>query len=133
MLTIYAKGDQIFKCTAEDGEYRWQWQAPDAVLYDKDKQTKIGTHGAGSKWIYQDGSSVKGKMVQKIDAPDSDSAPWLLLEAKEVSGQGLLTQTSFILRFNTKGGLPPHSGCDEKNAGKETRVAYSADYSFYGQ
>jgi len=132
-LTVHAKGEQIYKCTAANGGYEWQWQAPDAILYDKDKQTKVGTHGAGPLWTYQDGSSVKGKMIQKIEAPDPDSAPWMLLEAKEAGGHGLLAETSFILRFNTKGGLPPVAGCDAKNAGKEARITYSADYSFYGQ
>jgi hypothetical protein len=73
-------------------------------------------------------------VIQKIDAPDSGAAPWLLLEGKEPGGQGVLAHVRFILRFNTQGGLPPDaSGCDKNNAGKESRIAYSADYSFFGQ
>jgi hypothetical protein len=133
-LTVHAIGDQIFKCLAANGGYKWQWQAPDAILYDMDTQTQVGMHSAGPSWTYQDGSSIKGQMLQKIDAPDPDAAPWLLLEGKEQGGQGLLTHISFILRFNTKGGLPPDaSRCDKNNAGKESRIAYSADYSFFGQ
>ena len=37
-----------------------------------------------------------------------------------------------IQRLNTKGGKAPVSGCDSSHAGLEVRVAYSADYFFYG-
>jgi Protein of unknown function (DUF3455) len=131
-MTVHAKGVQIFSCVFEGHAYTWIWQAPDAQLYDGENQKPVGSHGVGPTWQHQDGSSVKGKIVQKIDAPDKTAAPWLLLEATENKGSGVFSQTGFIMRINTKGGIaPPTEECDENHAGSEKRVAYSADYSFY--
>jgi Protein of unknown function (DUF3455) len=131
--TVHAKGEQIYLCKSESGTYVWKWQAPNAELFDVESQAHVGTHGAGPSWKYNDGSSVKAKMIQKIDSPDKGSVPWLLLEATEHGGQGLLTQTRYILRINTQGGIQPTSGCDMNHLGAEAKVVYSADYSFYGQ
>ncbi len=130
-LSVHAKGDQIYLCTLDAKAYIWKWQAPDAKLFDADKQTLVGSHGAGPAWKLQDGSSVKAKMLQKVDSPDSSAIPWLLLEVTEHKGQGALAQVAYILRINTEGGMPPTSGCDENHMGTEMRVPYSADYNFF--
>jgi hypothetical protein len=130
-LTVHAKGDQIFHCTLKTGEYSWKWYAPEAKLYDTQNQALVGSHGAGPSWTHKDGSSVKAKGIQKIDAPDKSAAPWLLLEAIGHKGDGLLAQTSYIQRVNTQGGIAPSSGCDANHLGSEKRVPYTADYNFY--
>jgi hypothetical protein len=132
-LTVHAKGDQIYLCIFDSGAYSWKWQAPDAKLFDVNSQKQVGTHGSGPNWKYQDGSSVKAKMIQKIAAPDVNSVPWLLLETIEHSDQGLLAQTRYIMRTNTQGGIEPSSGCDANHLGAEAKAPYSADYVFFGQ
>lgn len=133
LLTVHAKGDQVYLCALEAGDYTWKWQAPDAKLFDSQTQKVVGSHGAGPSWEYQDGSSVKAKLIQKADAPDNTAIPWLLLEITEHKGQGLLTQARHILRINTQGGTPPSSGCDANHLGAEKRIPYSADYNFYSK
>lgn len=133
LLTVHAKGDQIYLCGLEAGVYKWKWQAPDAKLYDSQEQTLVGRHGAGPSWEYRDGSSAKAKVIQKVDAPDKANVPWLLLEVTQHKGDGLLAQASYIQRINTQGGVSPSSGCDTNHIGAEQRVPYSADYNFYSK
>jgi Protein of unknown function (DUF3455) len=132
-LTVYAKGDQIFHCVLKTGVYSWKWYAPEAKLYAIQSQALVGSHGAGPSWTHKDGSSVKAKVIQKIDAPDKASAPWLLLEVTGHQGDGLLAQASYIQRINTQGGVAPSSACDANHLGSERRVPYNADYTFYGK
>ncbi|MEQ1739980.1 MAG: DUF3455 domain-containing protein [Methyloglobulus sp.] len=132
-LNVHGKGDQIFYCALSTGVYSWIWQAPDAKLYDAQNKALVGSHGAGPSWLHTDGSSVKAKVIQKTDAPDKASAPWLLLEVTEGKGDGLLAHASYIQRINTQGGLSPISSCDANHLGTEKRMAYEADYIFYSK
>jgi Protein of unknown function (DUF3455) len=132
-LTVYAKGDQIFHCILKAGEYAWQWHSPEAKLYDTQNQALVGTHGAGPSWTHKDGSRVKAKAIQKIDAPDKASAAWLLLEVTEHQRDGVLAKANYIQRINTQGGVAPLSGCDNNHLGGESRVRYSADYVFHSK
>jgi Protein of unknown function (DUF3455) len=131
-LTVHAKGDQIFHCVLNTGDYSWKWHTPEAKLYDTQNQALVGSHGAGPNWTYKDGSSVKAKVIQKIDAPDK-AAAWLLLEVTEHKGDGVLVKSSYIQRISTQGGVAPSSGCDANHLGSERRVRYSADYVFYSK
>lgn len=132
VVTLHAQGNQIFLCTAEQGMYKWQWQAPDALLYDQNNHV-VGKHGAGPSWHHRDGSWVIGKVVQKIESPKKDAASWLLLKATKHSGQGVLAKASYIQRINTQGGLTPVDACNSNHLGLEKSVPYSADYMFYYQ
>ncbi|MDD5113369.1 MAG: DUF3455 domain-containing protein [Methylobacter sp.] len=130
VLSVHAKGDQIYQCTLESGNYAWQLQAPDAVLFDA-QDHEVGKHVAGPTWHYQDGSEVRGRLLSKVDVTPESTISWLLLEAVEHKGKGVLADVDFINRINTQGGLPPVSGCNGNHLGSEKRVAYSADYVFY--
>jgi len=130
VLSVHAKGDQIYQCTLESGNYAWQLQAPDAALFDAQGR-EVGRHGAGPTWHYQDGSEVRGRLLRKIDLTPDSAISWLLLEAVEHKGKGVLADVDFINRINTQGGLPPVSGCNGNHLGSEKRVAYSADYVFH--
>jgi len=130
VLSVQAKGDQIYQCTLESGNYAWQLQAPDAILFDAHGMP-VGQHIAGPTWQYQDGSEVRGRLLSKIDLTPDSTISWLLLEAVEHKGKGLLAGVDFINRINTQGGLPPVSGCNGNHLGSEKRVAYSAGYVFY--
>ena len=130
VLTVHAKGDQIYQCSLNGGYYLWQLKAPDAKLFDKQGQL-IGSHYSGPIWEYKEGSRVVGRVLNKIDIAPDFSISWLLVEVVAHKGNGLFSEVSFINRINTHGGLPPLSGCDSNHLGGEKRVAYSADYIFY--
>jgi uncharacterized protein DUF3455 len=125
VLTANAKGVQIYSCQSVSGTPQWVFQAPEATLFDRGG-AEIGSHGAGPVWRMKDGSSVKGQVVAKSDAPGTGDIPWLLLKAME--GSGTLHDVAFIRRSETRGGVAPAGGCD---VGRTERVPYSATYTFY--
>ncbi|PPK77075.1 uncharacterized protein DUF3455 [Methylobacter tundripaludum] len=132
VLTVHAKGDQIYQCSLNKGEYAWETQAPDAKLFDAQGKI-VGNHTAGPLWEYKEGSRVVGRVVKKIDMAPGSAIAWLLVEVVSHKGDGLFSNVSFINRINTHGGLPPSSGCDANHLGGEKRIAYTADYVFYGK
>ena len=132
VLTAHAKGDQIYQCSLNKGEYSWETQAPDAKLFDEQGKI-VGNHTAGPLWEYKEGSRVVGRVVKKIDMAPDASISWLLVEVVSHKGDGLFSNVSFINRINTQGGLPPVSGCVANHLGSEKRVAYTADYIFYSK
>lgn len=130
MMIVHAKGDQIYQCSLNKGEYSWVLQAPDARLFDAEGRI-VGNHYSGPVWEYKEGSRVVGRVLKKIDVAPETSISWLLVEVIAHKGKGLLSDASFINRINTHGGLAPKSGCDANHPGGEKRVAYTADYVFY--
>lgn len=132
VLSVHAKGDQIYQCLLNGGVYSWQLQAPDAKLFDEQGKV-VGNHYSGPIWEYKEGSRVVGRVVNKIDIAPDTSISWLLVEVVAHKGNGLFLDVSFINRINTRGGLPPLSGCDSNHLGGEKRVAYTADYIFYAK
>lgn len=132
VLTVHAKGDQIYQCTVNKGAYSWQTQAPDARLFDEQGQI-VGNHSAGPVWEYKEGSRVLGRVVSKLDRDPEKSISWLLVAVVSHKGDGLFANVDFINRINTRGGLPPLSGCDANHLGTEKRSGYSADYIFYAK
>lgn len=130
VLQAFAKGDQIYTCKEQNGQYSWTLKAPEAVLSDQNGKV-IGRHSAGPSWELNDKSAVTGKMIARADSPDKDSIPWLLIGVAEHSGKGQLSNITHIQRLDTKGGKAPASGCDAPHAGQEVRVPYSATYRFF--
>jgi len=132
-LEVQAAGVQIYECKASKDEptrFEWVFKAPEADLYDSAGK-KIGKHYAGPTWESADGSKVVGELKAKDDGPDPGAIPWLLLTAKSTSGNGVFARTMSIQRLNTSGGRAPADGCNQSQAGKESRVAYKATYRFY--
>ena len=130
VLRADAKGDQIYTCKEQNGQYSWTPKGPDAQLFDKHGKL-IGRHFLGPTWELNDKSAVTGKIIQHVDAPYKDAVPWLLLEAVSHSGNGKLSNVAFIQRINTRGGKPPEAGCDASSPGKEARSPYTATYRFF--
>jgi hypothetical protein len=130
LFRLHAKGDQVYICKGEAGQFAWTLKAPDAQLFDQDGKA-FGKHFAGPSWEANDGSRVMGKAVANAPSPDADSIPWLLVNIVSHEGSGVLTRATTIQRLNTKGGKAPASGCDGSRSGGEVRVPYSADYLFY--
>lgn len=131
LLQVHARGDQIYTCGNDSGEFAWTLKAPDAQLFDKDGK-HFGKHFAGPSWEADDGSRITGKGAATVPSPDADSIPWLLVKVVSHDGKGVLARVDTVQRLNTKGGKAPGSGCDASHAGQEVRTAYSADYFFYG-
>ena len=131
VLQVHAVGSQIYVCqTAADGKSAWTLKAPEAELHDQ-QGAVIGRHYAGPTWKHNDGSEVTGKAAAKIDSPDADSIPWLLVTATGHSGDGVLSHVTSIQRIHTKGGPPPAGGCDASKQNQEVKSSYTADYYFY--
>jgi hypothetical protein len=131
VLLAHASGSQIYTCKAgADGKFAWTLKAPDAELKDE-KGSVIGTHFVGPAWKLKDGSEVTGKAAAHVDSEDRDSIPWLLVNAVDHTGKGVLTNVTTIQRIHTHGGKPPADGCDESHRDAETKSSYTADYYFY--
>jgi uncharacterized protein DUF3455 len=132
VLKAHASGWQIYLCSAgSDGKSAWTLKAPQAELRDA-KGAVIGRHYAGPTWRDDDGSEVTGKALARVESPQPDSIPWLLVSAVSHAGHGVLERVTSIQRIHTKGGQPPPAQqCDAAKQGAEARVPYSADYYFY--
>lgn len=131
VIALHAKGDQIYQCAEQQGEFFWQFQKPNALLFDSSGQL-VGSHTEDTSWKYKDGSHIKGEIVEKAAVNPDASVEWLLVQTSETQGDGLLTNARFIQRINTRGGLPPNAPCDNTRLGEEKSVIYAADYVFYG-
>jgi hypothetical protein len=129
-VEAFGKGVQIYTCKASHGGYAWGLKAPDASLQDA-KGNVIGKHFAGPSWQATDGSVVVGAPLNASPSPDAGAIPWLVLQAKSHSGNGLMTGVQYIVRTRTEGGVAPSTGCDASHAGAEVRVPYSAVYLFF--
>jgi hypothetical protein len=129
-LQMQALGDQIYQCTLDAGQYRWQLKAPDAVLFDAQGR-ETGRHFAGPSWRHRDGSGIVGKVLHKLDVAPQTSIPWLLLEAIDNKGAGTFAGICYVNRVATQGGLPPETKCDGNHLGTEKRIPYRASYYFY--
>lgn len=130
----HATGVQIYTCTISGTTFAWSSSVPAATLYDE-AGVAVATHYAGPTWQAGDGSTVVGSKLQSYTA-SPDAIPWLLLSAKATTtgptGGTTLTQTSYIQRLQTRGGLtPPASACTADTVGTTQSVPYSAIYHFF--
>ena len=130
ILTVTGKGVQIYTCQQTAAAPQWVFQAPEATLLDAAGKT-VGTHAAGPIWRSNDGSTVKGDLLQKGASPEPGAIPWLLLKASTTTGSGVMTRVEFIRRSDTHGGIAPTTGCDAQHLAAVIRVLYTATYTFY--
>jgi hypothetical protein len=132
-LEAFARGMQIYECTAKPGEpsaFAWTLRAPEATLADHSGHA-IGRHYAGPTWESVDGSTVVGEVKARDPGPDPSAIPWLLLTVKSTGGTGVLNQTKSIQRVQTAGGIAPSEPCTQANFKQVVRVPYTATYYFY--
>ncbi len=127
---LAGQGVQIYGCVAAGGGAAWKLKAPEARLLDAGGHV-VGRHFAGPSWQAADGSKVVGAPLVASAAPEGDAIPWLVVRATEHEGTGLFSGVTFITRTGTVGGRAPATGCDAGHVGAETRVRYSARYSFF--
>jgi Protein of unknown function (DUF3455) len=130
ILTVTGKGVQIYTCQQSAGTPQWVFQAPEATLLNA-AGDPVGTHAAGPIWRSNDGSTVKGELLQKSASPEPKAIPWLLLKTSSTTGSGIMTKVEFIRRSDTHGGVAPTTGCDAQHLAAVTRVPYTATYTFY--
>jgi len=125
-LVAHAIGTQNYTC---NGAGAWGPAVPVATLYDK-KGKEIAIHFAGPTWQYKDGSSVLGMKAAGVTVT-TDAIDWLLVKAVSttIGDDGdKFTDTTYIQRINTTGGLAPAGACV---SGSTASVPYTADYYFY--
>jgi Protein of unknown function (DUF3455) len=132
VLQVHASGSQIYVCqSGTEGKFAWTLKAPEAELHDQ-QGAFVGRHYAGPTWKDIDGSEVTGKAAARIDSPDSNSIPWLLVTATGHSGDGVLSRVTSIQRIHTQGGMPPPAAdCNPSKQNFELKSSYTADYYFY--
>jgi hypothetical protein len=121
--SAYAEGVQIYRWNGTS----WDFVAPDATLYGWFGNV-IGTHYAGPYWESNNGSRVRGAVVDRW-TPNPDAIPWLLLKAVETEGPGPYHRVTYIQRLFTTGGLAP--GYAGEFVGEIAEVDYTAVYVFY--
>ena len=130
VAAVHATGFQVYTAKADaTGKLAWTLKAPDAT-FDDGMELK-GKHYAGPTWESDsDGSKVVAKKLSEHASPTAGAVPWLLLEAVRHEGKGIMSDVTFIQRIHTAGGKA--GGIGDAKAGDESRVAYTADYIFYG-
>jgi len=121
-------GVQIYACQATATGTAWVFQAPQATLFDRGKA--VGKHFAGPTWEFKDGSTVVGAKIASFTV-DPTAIPWLLLQATSHTGNGRMSDVSYVQRLQTTGGNAPATGCDADHVGDITQVDYTAKYFFY--
>lgn len=130
VIVLLGKGVQIYECAPTGTAFAWRLKAPDAVLTDAAGR-RIGRHFAGPSWQAEDGSTVTGEVLVANEATQAEAIPWLVLKAKAHNGEGLFSAVTYIVRNATVSGAAPAGGCDAAHSGAETRVDYSAAYTFF--
>jgi hypothetical protein len=79
---------QHYVCDQATG--RWTFRDPTAALNRHGRA--IGVHYAGPTWELFDGSRVKAAVQVNLPAPNPTAdIPWLLLQATEHAGSGVLS------------------------------------------
>lgn len=134
LMVVPAVGVQVYECRAAKampGAFEWAFVAPEAELFDP-RGDRIGIHYAGPHWEAADGSRIVGVVKARADAPRAGTIPWLLLATRSVGTQGAFSKVASIQRVNTTGGAAPAHGCSQAAVGDMARVAYTADYYFFG-
>ena len=142
LIHASATGTQDYTClgaaTDAGTTYSWKFVGPEADLNDC-RAIKIGSHFASDagatrpEWMTTiDNSFVIAKKVNGFDA-SATAVPWLLLQSTSSGGAGPISTTLYVHRVNTTGGIAPTAACDANtNLGTTQKVAYTADYYFYG-
>lgn len=129
--TVTSGGEITYECrTKKDApdQFAWAFVAPVAALNEGGKA--VGKYYAGPTWEYNDGSKFTGKQVA-VAPGEAGAIPLQLVKADPSSGNGALSNVTYVQRLNTKGGVAPALPCGAAQAGQKQIVKYQADYVFY--
>lgn len=145
----HAVGTQGYVCAPKGLAFEWKLFTPQATLL-ADDGTQLTTHYFSPNpwendivrptWLHSRDTSAIRARLEGNPSFDPDfvapgAVPWLLLRTVggEVGPDGgdRLTNTTFIHRVNTSGGIAPAALCGAGNVGEMRFEPYSADYYFY--
>ena len=148
-LLGHATGTQNYICLPFSSNFVWTLFGPQATLFNDDDR-QIITHflspnpdeggTARATWQHsRDTSTVWAMATARSSDPgfvEPGAIPWLLLQVvgadRGPTGGHRLTETTYMQRVHTSGGLKPTTGCAlAPDVGKKTLVPYTADYFFY--
>ena len=148
-------GTQNYICLPSGGGFAFQLFTPEATLFDPRSKQQIITHyfspnnnpfDPADKGVIRvtwedsrDSSIVWAALVTSSTDANfvaTGAVPWLKLKAVGAqdgpTGGDRLSDTTFIQRVNTVGGIAPPTGCSAlADVGKKACVPYEADYFFY--
>jgi hypothetical protein len=155
-LKTYAEGTQNYICLPSATGFAWTFFGPQATLFVKlrwiqgEIRQQLTTHYLSANpeeegvnrptWQSSlDTSAVWGKVAASSTDPafvQPGAIAWLLVQAAGTrpgpTGGTMLSETTFIHRVNTSGGVAPATGCTQSsNVGATALVPYSTDYIFY--
>jgi hypothetical protein len=156
-LLGHATGTQNYVCKPSGTGVKFVLFTPEATLFKDNDDRQIITHFFSpnpsepntdatvtadglirASWQARDSSIVWAKVHQPDGAltVDPNAIAWLLLDAVGVqdgpTGGHTLSETTFVQRVNTTGGLAPSTGCTSvADLGNTAFVPYTADYYFY--
>jgi len=158
-LVGHAIGTQNYVCQPSGAGVAYVLFTPQATLFGEDggkiishffspnpdepnTDPKVVADGAiRATWQFRDTSSVWAATVPNGASTDAKfvekgAVAWLKLKAVGLedgpTGGDKLSDTSFVQRLNTTGGLAPLTGCASlADVGNKAFVPYTADYFFY--
>jgi hypothetical protein len=155
-LKASAEGTQNYICLPTATGFGWTFFAPEATLFMKvrwfngEVKQQVTTHflspnplessTARATWQSSlDSSAVWGRAIANSSDPafvQAGSIPWLLVQAvgtrRGPTGGSMLSETTYIQRVNTWGGVAPATGCSQASqVGTSALVPYTTDYVFY--
>jgi hypothetical protein len=148
-LEGHAIGTQNYICLPSEAGVAWTPVGPQATLFNR-WDWQLITHFLSpnpdesdtprATWQHsRDTSTVWAVAIASSSDPNfvaSGVIPWLLLQVVGAqpgpTGGDRLTETTFIQRVHTSGGVAPSTGCVEvTDVGQRAFVPYTADYFFY--
>jgi len=146
-LEAHGVGTQNYVCQPSGAGFAFVLFTPQATLFN-DADHQIITHffspnpdeGGTIRATWEnsrDTSTIWAAVVPDGSATvDPNSIAWLKLEVVGAedgpTGGDKLSDTKFVQRLNTSGGLAPSTGCSSAtDVGHKAFVPYTADYFFY--
>ena len=156
-LVGHATGTQNYVCLPSGTGFAYVLFTPEATLFDKHNR-QIITHFSSPNlapdrgetagtirvtWQDSDTSTFWGKVNQGDSATHASNPDFVAVGAiawlkvtrvgaqDGPTGGDTLSDTTFIQRVNTSGGLAPADCTSAADVGKEAFVPYKADYFFY--
>jgi hypothetical protein len=161
-LVGHAVGTQNYVCLPSDTTFKFTLFTPQATLFGEASEEIIthffspnpfenpppeGQFAVGTVRATWQDANDSSTFWGSVDPSEISTDPrfvqpgaiaWLLARKAGVqagpTGGAFLTQTRFVQRINTSGGLAPATGCaSTSDVGHTAFVPYTADYVFYRQ
>jgi len=146
-LLGHAFGTQNYECQPVPslGRVAWTLFTPQATLFNEQNEQVITHFNSPNpdearvvRATWQDSADTSMVWARAVATAtvDPDAIPWVKLVRVGArvgpTGGTTLSDTTFVQRVHTRGGLAPSTGCDQlPDAGKKAFVPYTADYFFY--